>query len=232
MKLPHNALSVLLITGLCLFTNPQILNAAEGEEVRYIRDTLFVPLRSGQSFKHRIVHKGLVSGAKLTLLEESEDNNYSLVRTSKGIEGWIQTQYLSNEPAARNQLKQLQKKYESLLANHADLKATSNTSESKLNDAKMAIASLTQKLQSTETELADIKALSANAISLNSSNKQLLQDNQALQNKVDLLTTDNQRLNDSLDNDEFINGAFAVLIGVFITLLVPRLWPSKSSEWA
>jgi SH3 domain protein len=28
-----------------------------------------------------------------------------------------------------------------------------------------------------------------------------------------------------------MNGAFAVLIGVMITLMVPRLWPKKSSEW-
>ena len=38
-------------------------------ETVYIRDTLYVPLRGGQSSEHRILHKGIPSGTELELLE-------------------------------------------------------------------------------------------------------------------------------------------------------------------
>ncbi|WP_339670257.1 TIGR04211 family SH3 domain-containing protein [Dasania marina] len=217
-----------LVAFSALFASSQVYS----QEMRYIRDTLFVPLRSGQSYKHRIVHKGLESGTPLILLEESEDEAYSRVKTNSGIEGWLQTQYLSDEPSARAQLEGYKLENDKLKAQSATLKKELNTISKQYQDAKASMAQLSKGQQSSEQELAEIKSISANAISLNSENKDLLQLNQVLQNKVDMLTTDNQHLNDKLDNDAFLNGAFAVLIGVFITLLVPRLWPSKSSEWA
>ena len=83
-------------------------------ETRYIRDELYVPLRSGQTTQHRIVHKGLVSGTPLTIIAVSDDKLYSQVRTSKGIEGWIQTQYLSDSPAGRDLLKVAERKLATL----------------------------------------------------------------------------------------------------------------------
>ena len=217
-----------LVAFSSLFASSQVYS----QETRYIRDTLFVPLRSGQSYKHRIVHKGLVSGTPLTLLEVSEDKDYSRVKTQDGIEGWIQTQYLSDEPSARSQLESLNLQNAKLKTQTSELKKELNEINNKYKAAKAAVAQLSKSQQNSEQELAEIKAISANAIRLNSENQTLLQQTQELQNKVDMLTTDNQHLNDKLDNDAFLNGAFAVLIGVFITLLVPRLWPSKSSEWA
>jgi SH3 domain protein len=49
-----------------------------------------------------------------------------------------------------------------------------------------------------------------------------------------MLEAENQRLHDKVDSEDFLNGALAVLLGVIITLVVPRLWPKrrKSSSWA
>ncbi|MGK0440654.1 MAG: SH3 domain protein [Pseudohongiellaceae bacterium] len=205
---------------------------AASQETRYIRDTLFVPLRSGQSFKHRIVHKGLVSGTPLSILEVSEDETYSMVKTQNGIEGWLQTQYLSDEPSARNQLTAIQDKNAKISSKNSELRKELKSIKKQHSNAKLTVSKLTKSRQGAEKELTAIKAISANAITLDRDNKALLQKKQELQNEVDMLKADNQRLNDNLDNGDFLNGAFAVLIGVFITLLVPRLWPSKSSEWA
>ena len=48
-----------------------------------------------------------------------------------------------------------------------------------------------------------------------------------LRSQIEVLEADNQRLQDQLDSEAFMNGAFAVLLGVLITLLVPRLWPKR-----
>lgn len=217
---------------LILLTNLPLSQYAYSDETRYIRDTLFVPLRSGQSYKYRIIHKGLVSGTALTLLEQSDDESYSKVRTEQGIEGWLETQYLSEEPSARSRVNSLALKNEKMTSENTALKQKINTLTEVNNEQKNALKALDQQYQILNKELTDIKAISANALTLNDNNTELLQQNQVLQNQADILTTDNQRLKDQLDNDNFLNGAFAVLIGVFITLLVPRLWPSKSSEWA
>ncbi len=215
----------LLIAGLLLCSQ------AYSEETVYISDLLYVPLRSGQGSQYRIVHKGLVSGTPLMVIERSEGNNYTRVKTPKGIEGWIQSQYLSKEPSARNQLKMAK-------VSITKLKSDNNTLSKQLSSLHSKDKSTTKQLNSKlsqndklEKELLQIKEVSANAIRLNTDNQRLLNENQVLKNEVDVLSADNKRLNDDIDSESFLNGAFAVLIGVMITLIVPRLWPKKSTEW-
>ena len=222
----------LALAGLLLITCFGFSSQAISQETRYIRDTLFVPLRSGQSYKHRIVHKGLVSGTALTLLELSEDESYSFVKTEQGIEGWLQSQYLTDQPSARSQLATVQAHNQKLQTQNLAMNKELDSLKKQYADAKLAVSKLTQQQQSTSEELTEIKDISANALTLKQDNKRLLQQNQELLNEVDMLKADNQRLNDSIDNEDFMNGALAVLIGVIITLLVPRLWPRKSTDWA
>ena len=49
-----------------------------------------------------------------------------------------------------------------------------------------------------------------------------------------MLRADNQRLRDKLESEDFMNGALAVLLGVIIALVAPRLVPRrrKHSGWA
>ena len=107
----------------------------------------------------------------------------------------------------------------------ADIMNKQSTTQKKLTD-------LTSSNNQVSKELENIKAISASAIQLNEDNQRLLEENQMLKNEVEVLSTDNQRLNDNQENDAFLNGAFAVLIGVMITLIVPRAWPKKSTDWA
>jgi SH3 domain protein len=202
------------------------------QQQRYIRDELLVPLRSGQGSQYRIVHKGLISGTAVTVLETNDDKSYSRVKTRRGTEGWIQSQYLSDQPAGRDLLKIANKNIAKLEEGNKQLKQQLQETEQQERSASKQLTDITERNNSTSKELDDIKALSANAIQLNADNQRILEENQMLINKVEVLSTDNQRLNDNNDSDSFLNGAFAVLIGVMITLMVPRLWPKKSTDWA
>ncbi|HEB28320.1 MAG TPA: TIGR04211 family SH3 domain-containing protein [Porticoccus sp.] len=202
------------------------------EETVYIRDQLYVPLRSGTTMQHRIVHKGLVSGTPLTVIETSEDKKYSHVRTKRGTEGWIQTQYLSPEPAGRDLVKVANKTIATLEQKNNELSQQLNNIKSKQKSTQTQLTKLTSNNNQVTKELENIKTVSAGAIQLNSDNKILLEENQKLKNELDVLNTEQQRLTDNHENDAFLNGAFAVLIGVMITLLVPRAWPKKSTDWA
>ncbi len=207
------------------------LTSVASADTRYISDRIHVPLRSGESIRHRIVHRGLPSGTRLELISENEETGYSKVKTKSGLEGYIQTQYLVSEPVARIQLIGARKEL-------AALKSRNNALEDKLKavqasdeNTELKVQQLQEENQSLSEELAKIKRISANAVKLNSDNKTLIESNQRLKDQVDVLKTDNARLRSQYENDEFLNGAFAVVIGVLITLLVPRLWPKRKSEW-
>jgi SH3 domain protein len=208
------------------------LGTAAAQETRYIRDVIYVPLRSGQSTQHRIVHKGLVSGTPLTELEVNKDSGYSRVTTAGGNEGWIQTQYLSAEPAARNVLKKANFTIEKLRKETSALNQKLSQLKKQDKSSNSSIAQLSGENKKIGLELNKIKSISANAIKINSDNNRLLEENQDLKNQLDIVSADNQRLSDDSESDSFLNGAFAVLIGVMITLAVPRLWPKKTTDWA
>lgn len=212
---------------ICVAATSQAL----AEQTRYVRDQLYVPLRSGQSTAYRIVHKGLVSGTRVTELKVNEESGYSLVRTRSGIEGWIQTQYLMDQPAARNVLRETEAQLQQIKQENSQLKQQLSSLQGEVQESTGSNDELQQRNAALSAELDEIKAISANALQLNQDNSRLLQETQELKNRIDVLAADNQRLEDQRDNDSFINGAFAVLIGVMITLLVPRLWPKKRSEW-
>lgn len=203
----------------------------QSEEIRYVHDELVVPLRTGQSNQHRI-QRMLKTGTPLTVIEVSEDGKYSQVRTQKGTTGWILSQYLINRPASKDLLKVANKQLTRLKASN---KALSNQLSQLKNDyssSQQGNAELSSNTKKLTQELDRIKTISANSLQLNNDNQRLLEENQMLKNKVKVLSTDNQRLNDTIQSDSFLNGAFAVLIGVMITLLVPRMWPKKRTEWA
>ena len=71
-------------------------------------------------------------------------------------------------------------------------------------------------------------------VQLDTDNRRLVLDSENLRSELEMLKAESQRLQDKLDSEEFLNGALAVLLGVIITLVVPRLWPKrrKSSSWA
>ena len=208
-----------------------ISNPVHSEEIRYISDRVKIPLRSGETLQHRI-RLFLNSGVAVTLIGISDEKQWSLIRTKKGTEGWVQSKYLSSTPSGRDlyvtaneRAIELEKRNSALSQQLVELK-------DKLQQTEKNVSSLSVENQKLNKELSQIKEISANAIQLNSDNLQLSEQYQLLKNEVEVLNTDNKHLIDQQQNDSFLNGAFAVLIGVMITLLVPRFWPQKGTDWA
>lgn len=49
----------------------------------YISDELTVPLRSGPSGGHRIIHRGLPSGTQMEILDVNEEAGFTRIRTAR-----------------------------------------------------------------------------------------------------------------------------------------------------
>ena len=208
--------------------------AAQAQNVRYVSDKQFIPLRSGAGSDYRIIHRGIPSGTRLTIARTSADGEWAEITTEKGTTGWIRTQYLMQDLPAQNRVDAAEKraaeaaaKSAALSEELAALRTQSKALEGQLNSSGSELGSVTE-------ELAQLKQISGNAIQLDIDNRRLVEESENLRSNVEMLDSENRRLQDKLESEGFLNGALAVLLGVIITLVVPRLWPKrrKSSSWA
>ena len=206
--------------------------ASAAKETQYVSDVFYVPLHSGKSIKHRIVHRGIKSGTSLEILDYDKKSGFSKVRTGGGTEGWIQNQYLSAQPIARTRIANIEQQMTQLQGQLKNTKSKSSELNNENNKINAQVKQLSRENQELTSELASIRKVSANAINLDINNRELLQKNELLKIEIAELQADNARLNDKSDKEWFVRGAFAVAIGALLAVLLPRLKPTpKSSEW-
>lgn len=224
MKNKLNAAILLLLT---------ILASAAEAEMRYISDVLYVPLRSGQTVEHRIVHRGLKSGTEVEIIDQSEDETWLHVKTNSGTEGWIQTQYLLTQPIARHRITQVNQQLEQLKNSGGDqvrklVELQNETSQ--LRKEKKSLEKSTTKLSS---ELAHIKKVSANAIRIDQANNELIKKNQLMEVEIEQLKAEREKLENDNTYKGLKYGAIIMIIGLFIGLIAPMLRNSRpNSGWA
>jgi len=221
-----------LIT-LSLLAGLFISRAATADTV-YIRDTLYVPLRGGQSQEHRILHRGLRSGTAVERLEENDETGYTRVRTGEGLEGWLQTQYLVEEPIAATRLEDLQAQLDELEARHQQtllrLREANEAGEMLTSNS----SSLAEANAALQQELDELKSLAADVIAINDENQRLDAARDTLQAEIDHLSNRNSELLDDQTQRWFLTGGGTVLIGLLFGFWVGRrIYQRRSaSGWA
>jgi SH3 domain protein len=215
-----------VLLALLLVLGPLSASAA----TMYISDELTVPLRRGPSNGHKIINAALPSGLALEVLGEDSAAGFTQVRTPNGTEGWVPTQYLSNQPSARDRLAAANKRIETLEAqlkstreNFQDVRGARSEIEGRANE----LAKENQKLQ---TELAEIRRVSATAITQFQENKQLKTDNASLQTQVTQLTDQVRTLERNAMLRWFLAGGALVLIGLVLGAWIKSR--PKRSNWA
>ncbi|MFW5825072.1 MAG: TIGR04211 family SH3 domain-containing protein [Marinobacter sp.] len=199
----------------------------------YIDDTLYAPVRSGQGNQYRILHSGLRSGTAVELLDQSEDSGYSRIRTRDGIEGWVPTRYLTNQPIARDRLEAAKKELEQTQATLKEVQDEMDQVSGERDDLSAIKRELEQRVEELSKELEDIRTVSADALNLDRSNRELRQDNEKLKNEVEVLTAEVERLEARKESDFMLLGAGLLILGMFVAVVLPWLKPSKKHDtWA
>ena len=188
----------------------------------YIRDNLYVPLRGGQSSEHRILHRGLRSGTELERLETNEESGYTRVRTEGGLEGWLQTQYLVEEPIAAMQLDDMQAQLEQLEAEHQQTLLRLRELREANEGLTASQGNLTSEKEELTVELAKITELSSNVIAIDEENKQLNEDRETLLDEIARLNKENDELSNDSAQDWFLRGAGTVLLGLLFGVWIGR----------
>ena len=75
-----------------------------------------------------------------------------------------------------------------------------------------------------------VKRVSAAALDLDALNQQLVAEVESERSDADLLRLENVRLRERIANNQILDGALAVLLGVILAVVTPRLWPSKKRQ--
>ena len=203
---------------------------AYGQDTRYVSDRVLVPVRSGAGSDFRIVNSGLPSGTALMVFGESEDGKWAEIETRAGTRGWMPSQFLQAEPPASLLMNELKLEVEQLRSERDRVVSQLNQRSSAADEADDTILTLRSELEATTNELTEVKRVSAAALDLDALNQQLVAEVESERSDADLLRLENVRLRERIANNQILDGALAVLLGVILAVVTPRLWPSKKRQ--
>lgn len=207
--------------------------ASLGADIRYVGGEQTIPLRGGAGEDYAIVFRGIPPGTRLTVARTSDDGQWADITADNGITGWIPTRNLVLEvpvpPKAPAATKTGQGVGDMSAALPPGIPAQTVDPTELLNRINACDAEFNTVAQ----ELHQLKQVSGKAVQLDIDNHRLVEETENLRSEVEMLQAENQRLLDKLKSEDFMNGALAVLLGVIIALIAPRLVPKrrKNSGW-
>ena len=211
-----------------------VLASVAQAETQYVDDVIYVPVRSGAGNEYRIIESALRSGTPVEVLEEDEKTGYSRIRFGDdNREGFIATRYLSAQPIAEQRIQGVQQQLANTEEKLASTQSQLDETRSELNRVQEEKQALESKLAKTSDELERIRSISENAISLEKRNRELREERQELRKELELVSNENQRLEDSRESSYLLTGGGLVIAGILIAVILPLLKPSRKNEsWA
>lgn len=199
---------------------------------RYISDELRVPLRQSPCSRCAIIHRGLVAGLKLNEVETQE--GWSHVTTPGGLDGWLESQYLVNQPVAKTRIAEFELQNEKFKTQNAEMESALASAQNEIQQLGAQLAALRGKNQDTTTQLKEIQEISSDTVKLHSQNQELLKQNKMLQSEIDVLKATSAKLASNSTQKWFFYGALSVFMGALLSVILPRFKRKRRgySEWA
>ena len=196
----------------------------------YISDALTVPMRRGPSTGHKILHAGLPSGTPLEIIGEDKAAGFTQVRTRNGTEGWVPTQYLVQQPIAKDQLAAATRRVQSLEAEVKTLRENLQQARGSSTETQRTNTQLSKQTEQLQAELAEIRRVSATSIAHFEENKQLKAQTTELQSQNLQLTERVRQLERNTLMRSLLAGGGLVLAGLILGAWIKSR--PKRSTWA
>lgn len=208
------------------------ISVSSWAETRYISDVVLVPVRSGAGPQYRIIHSGIKSGTKMTVLEEDPTGEWAKIRTERGMEGWLPKQYLTSTPTAQLQLDQARATVAAAVKKAQTLEERLQTLQNEHQALSTQATKESQERDAFAEELRELKVLSADAVNLNQRYQELLARHEMIQTEFDAIKAENDRLKSDQTVNQWLFGAGLMILGMILMLVLPALRPKKRhSEW-
>ena len=206
------------------------INPLSEPQIAFVADQFYVPLRSSPCATCKIVHKGLKSGTRLSILGHQE--NWSLVTTDSGYSGWMRSQHITLNQIARVKLAISQQQVAEIERKNKRLEEDMQNSFELIETLRKNIAVLETDRKALSKELASLKLISSKEIALDQQNQLLVKHNHMLQEERDVLRANVDDLENEQRNESFLYGGFVTFLGAILAALIPRLRGRRRlSEW-
>lgn len=181
-------------------------------ETYYVADTIEITLRTGPSNGHKIIRM-LQTDDPLEVLEEQE--NWLLVRTRKGDQGWVAKRYVSQELPKSSQIQKLTKRNEQLESLSGGASGKIDALDKENSSLKETLAGTQKELQQLKEKYALLESDAANVLALKQKHTET--ENLLTKTTADLerLSTENRELRTSSNLKWFLSGA-GVVIGAWL----------------
>lgn len=197
-----------------------IMASTAWADTRYVSDVLVITVRTGKGTGYQIIET-LRTGTKVQVLEEGD--KYLKVKTPKGNEGYVLTQYISAETPKAVQIAQLSNQIDSL---KSELAKQQEVAQSKIAEASSSVEeknSLSTQLEKTRETLHKVQndyelllKNSQNVISLSEENEALIEQNKQLNSELVVLREENSDFHRSNMIQWFLAGGGVFFFGWLI----------------
>ena len=176
---------------------------------KYVSDEFEIMLRTGQSTKHEI-RRQIKSGTPLVVLKESD--GYTNVRMPNGVEGWVLSRYLMNQPSGRDRLAALEKRHEKL--------------KTKFDQA------VAEEKAAMGKEIKRLKAIAKRPLELQRENDQLKAQLAQENDRYDKLAVESEVLKSPMkDRRWFVSGAVVVICSMIFGIILTRIPWQRKKKW-
>ena len=196
----------------------------------YIHDVIRVDMRAGPTNGYKILNF-LPSGTRLEVLGETDDGAWTKVQYGSQT-GWLQSQYLTDTPIAKDRLETANRRLNTLEQENTELKQRLAETEAKLNELQAIRGKLDSSNNTLQEELENLQRISKNAVNTERSYRKLQESTELLKVELENLKAENAILGEDNLKEGIKWGIIAVIAGALMAVMIPKMSGRKRrSEW-
>jgi len=181
-----------------------------------------VPLRAQPSEQADFIESALPSGTAVTLVDAHPIDGFVLVRLTDGTEGYIPSQYLIDQPIAKDLVKALKTDLEQSILNQASLRSELNKTEQLAAEYLARTELLSEQNNRLSTEYERISSLSQGALEKEEAFVTLQIQLETTAKQLAQIQSDNQERDTEQMQRWFLIGACTILFGILLGFWMAR----------
>ncbi len=194
-----------------------LLSFSAQAETRYISDVLVVTVRSNTTNNYKALTT-LTTASPVEILKDGK--SFVKVRTKKGIEGFIRSQYVTKAiPKAtqiarlKNQKAALEDKLRKQQLEFQDATGLATSSQAIIEQLTADLNKTMKQLEKVNKDYTQLKDQSANVLSVTTERDQLLEENNQIISELQVLQEENESFHRSNMIQWFLAGGAVFLVG-------------------
>jgi len=184
-------------------------------DVVYVNDMIYINLRAGPQSGSETI-KVIPTGTRLTVLERPEGGESLRVRLDSGEEGWVQSQYLTELPVARDRIGPLEARVQQLEEERAELRRQLKAATTDKKQLEAGQANQEQEVARLSRELEELRAISGGAVATHAENQTLKHQQMVLGREVEQLKAEKNALEGRITMVGIGAAVIALIIGFYI----------------